>query len=398
MAPIRSRQPSVAPDDDEDPFRGQQWRGAREESSRRSSPVVEEEEDEEEQNGGDMDDVGGQMDDQEQEQQNQDGRDEDKKKPEKTYLPIPIELVIMNKKGKDVPMTEVQQRERFTNFYINGDKKLFHIGTDRKHCDLSLDTKNPRATNFGEKKNREFVEKHATKPDGPNTEVYESTLRPDADRVQILRIENDTIIKQNVNIFTAKQIPKAKECSPENQYGNLRDKKMWTTPVVSKMKESLEKMDKSLMRKLRKRMEKELAEEGEEPTEAKIIEEQFFEILKVAYIRPIWQQFRGHIPMEFALQNLMGNGYDFGKSLDKIDGYLNILPQQPPNLCSSQAKGMHEWLYYCVAFKGDKRKERIPATLNTRSLLHLKAVRFFFWINVSSANSIFFSDAEFLPI
>ncbi|CAL2052282.1 unnamed protein product [Caenorhabditis brenneri] len=50
-------------------------------------------------------------------------------------------------------------------------QELIRIGTDRRHCDAQLEKKDPRTMNFGMEKNKEFVEKHATKPDGPKTEV-----------------------------------------------------------------------------------------------------------------------------------------------------------------------------------------------------------------------------------
>ncbi|EGT34932.1 hypothetical protein CAEBREN_25659 [Caenorhabditis brenneri] len=181
MAPIRSRQPSVSPDDDEDPFRGQPWRGAREESNRGNHPVVEKEEDEEVQNGVDMDDVGGQMDDQEPKQQNQDERDGNKDEPKKTRFNAPMKLVRETSRG-DVKLTSAELNKNYANNYRQKDKELVHIGTDQRHCALSLDEKDPQTMNFGEKKNKEFVGKHATKPDGPKTEVYASTVVLDASR------------------------------------------------------------------------------------------------------------------------------------------------------------------------------------------------------------------------
>ncbi|CAL2048192.1 unnamed protein product [Caenorhabditis brenneri] len=178
MAPIRSRQPSVSPDDDEDPFRGQPWRGAREESNRGNHPVVEKEEDEEVQNGVDMDDVGGQMNDQEPKQQNQDERDGNKDEPKKTRFIAPMKLVRETSKG-DVKLTSAELNK---TTLITEDQELVRIGTDPRHCDIQLETEDPRTMNFGEEKNEEFVEKHATKPDGPKTEVYESTLVSDTSR------------------------------------------------------------------------------------------------------------------------------------------------------------------------------------------------------------------------
>ncbi|EGT35928.1 hypothetical protein CAEBREN_05367 [Caenorhabditis brenneri] len=129
----------------------------------------------------DMDDVGGQMDDQEPKQQNQDGRNRNKDELKKTRFIAPMKLVRETNKG-DVKLTSAELNKNYVNNYRQKDKELVHIGTDQRHCDLSLYEKDPQTMNFGMEKNKEFVEKHATKPDGPKTEVYASTLVLDASR------------------------------------------------------------------------------------------------------------------------------------------------------------------------------------------------------------------------
>ncbi|KAF1746480.1 hypothetical protein GCK72_022936 [Caenorhabditis remanei] len=67
-------------------------------------------------------------------------------------------------------------------------------------------------------------------------------------------------------------------------------------------------------------------------------EEMFYKRTHTVYWFAIWRQFKGHIPYEIALQNLMKNGYQMALSLDTVDQYLERLPEKLKELCMAQAK------------------------------------------------------------
>uniref|UniRef100_A0A1I7U4L6 ELM2 domain-containing protein n=1 Tax=Caenorhabditis tropicalis TaxID=1561998 RepID=A0A1I7U4L6_9PELO len=56
------------------------------------------------------------------------------------------------------------------------------------------------------------------------------------------------------------------------------------------------------------------------------------------YWRAVFRQFDGHIPMEFALKNLMDNNYSIPDALETIDTVLKELPQQFKPLSNAQYK------------------------------------------------------------
>ncbi|EFP04614.1 hypothetical protein CRE_31315 [Caenorhabditis remanei] len=67
-------------------------------------------------------------------------------------------------------------------------------------------------------------------------------------------------------------------------------------------------------------------------------EEMFYKRTHTVYWFAIWRQFKGHIPYEIALQNLMENRYQMAVSLDSVDQYLERLPEKLKELCMAQAK------------------------------------------------------------
>ncbi|EFP04629.1 hypothetical protein CRE_31313 [Caenorhabditis remanei] len=67
-------------------------------------------------------------------------------------------------------------------------------------------------------------------------------------------------------------------------------------------------------------------------------EEIFYRRIHTVYWFAIWRQFKGHIPYELALQNLMENRYHMAASLETIDQYLGRLPAKLKELCVAQAK------------------------------------------------------------
>ncbi|CAO4372657.1 unnamed protein product [Caenorhabditis nigoni] len=66
------------------------------------------------------------------------------------------------------------------------------------------------------------------------------------------------------------------------------------------------------------------------------------ESYQAAYFLPIWYQFKGQIPFDVALQNLMSHDYDIGKALETIDEKLKILPQKFKNLTKIQMRKFNE--------------------------------------------------------
>ncbi|PIC32126.1 hypothetical protein B9Z55_012578 [Caenorhabditis nigoni] len=66
------------------------------------------------------------------------------------------------------------------------------------------------------------------------------------------------------------------------------------------------------------------------------------ESYQAAYFLPIWYQFKGQIPFDVALQNLMHHDYDIGKALETVDGKLSTLPQKFKDLAKVQMRKFRE--------------------------------------------------------
>uniref|UniRef100_A0A8R1HL21 ELM2 domain-containing protein n=1 Tax=Caenorhabditis japonica TaxID=281687 RepID=A0A8R1HL21_CAEJA len=107
------------------------------------------------------------------------------------------------------------------------------------------------------------------------------------------------------------------------------------------------------------------------PEYQKSEEEYYYETLRNQYWRAIWRQFESHIPMETALQHLMDNGYNMGKSLETIDQRLKMLPQVFKPMCMEQMK------MFCIAKKNHHSKSLRNIQLKAMRNYHLAEVQQF---------------------